>query len=377
MTPNAAPMRVDFHCHMGQTARPCQDHDRFGFEPADQPPHLDAYISPRMSGSIGMKIAKRFFGLPRGLPPAETDAAMEKILLRHILGAELIDRAVVLAFDQYHSDDGQPVGARRRGQRIGSDLYLSNTYVRDLWRRHPRRILFGASIHPYRRYGSISAVDMLTEVAAAGAVLVKWLPQTQNIDSEDPRTVAFLRQAARLRIPLLVHFGPEYTLGHDHKEFADPSPMLRTLRRLRDEGDMPTMIVAHIATPSIWPIAPSARAHRTMLAALTGEFADAPLHADIAALAMFGKARWLRRTLRIPAVRAKLVHGSDFPVPSTPLFFRSVLGNDYSRVCRLPSWLDRDVAIKAAAGVGEDVFRRGGELLADRIKAADALAGIV
>jgi len=324
-----------------------------------------------------MRIAKRFFGLPRGLPLAETDAAMEQTLLQHILGAELLDRAVVLAFDQYHTVEGKPVGAKQRGQKIGTDLYLSNTYVHDLWRRHPRRILFGASIHPYRRSGSMTAVDMLAEVAAAGAVLVKWLPQTQNIDSEDPRTVAFLRQAARLKIPLLVHFGPEYTLGHHHRQFADPTGMLRTLRRLRDDGDMPTVIVAHIATPSIWPVAPSAQAHRTLLAALAGEFANASLYADIAALAMFGKARWLKRTLRIPGVRAKLVHGSDFPVPSTPLFFRSVLGKEYRRVCQLPSWLDRDVAIKSAAGVGEDVFRRGGELLADRIKAADALAGIV
>jgi len=377
VTSDPAPLRVDIHCHMGQIAKPCQEHDRFSFEPAGKPLSLDAYLSPRMNNSIGMRAAKWFFGLPRGLPPRETDAAMETTLLRHILNARLLDRAVVLAFDQYHTTDGQAVGARPNRSAIGTDLYLSNTYARSLWQRYPRRILFGASIHPYRRLGTMTAADMLAEVAAAGAVLVKWLPQTQNIDAQDPRTVAFLRQAAKLEIPLLVHFGPEYTLGHHHKQFADPAGMLQTLRQLRDDGDMPTVIIAHVATPSMWPIALATRPHRILIEALAGEFASAPLYADIAALAMFSKARWLKRTLRIPGVRAKLVHGSDFPIPSTPLFFRSALGKEYHRVRQMPSWLDRDVAIKSAAGVGEDVFRRGGELLASRIKAADALASIV
>lgn len=374
---DSAALKVDVHCHVGQAARPCQEHERFSFEPADGPPWLDAYMSPRMTGSIGMWMARRCFGVSRGLPAREMDAAIEDTLLRHILEARLVDRAVVLAFDQYHRVDGQPVGPRSRRRVIGTDLYLSNTYVRGLWRRYPRRILFGASIHPYRRAGSMAATDMLAEVAEGGAVLIKWLPQTQNIDPEDPRTVAFLRQAARLNTPLLVHFGPEYTLFHPHQRYADPSGMLRTLRRLRDEGDMPTVIVAHVATPSMWPVALTTGPYRMLIEALTGEFADAPLYADIAALAVFSKARWLRRTLRIPQIRAKLVHGSDFPVPSTPLFFRRVLGKDYGRVRQMPSWLDRDVAIKSAVGVGEDVFRRGGELLADRIKAADALVGLV
>nr|MBP7934470.1 hypothetical protein [Phycisphaerae bacterium] len=109
MTPDPAPLRVDIHCHMGQMARPCQEPDRFSFEPAGKPLSLDAYLSPRMNNSIGMRAAKWFFGVPRRLPLQETDAAMETILLRHILNAELLDRAVVLAFDQYHNTDGQAV----------------------------------------------------------------------------------------------------------------------------------------------------------------------------------------------------------------------------------------------------------------------------
>src|SRR5690606_28695608 len=114
--------------------------------------------------------------------------------------------------------------------------YVSNTYARDLWRRHPLRILFGASIHPYRGCGDKTAVEMLDEVAASGAVLIKWLPLAQNISARDPRTVAFLRRAAELDMPMLIHYGGEKILANNHREHEDPAPLLQTLRELRQEG---------------------------------------------------------------------------------------------------------------------------------------------
>ena len=203
-------MRVDVHCHIGQRCRPCRPEGRFPFEAAGAYAPFDAYFSDCLHRSIALRLARWYFGLSRSRADAPgTDEAMERILLEHVLGATRVDRVVLLAFDQYHTSAGERVGARRRRTQFGTDLYVSNTYARSLWLRYPRRILFGASIHPYRQWNGMTAVDMLDEVAAAGAVLVKWLPLTQNIDAEDPRTVRFCRRAAEIGMPLLIHCGED------------------------------------------------------------------------------------------------------------------------------------------------------------------------
>jgi len=281
----------------------------------------------------------------------------------------------VLAFDQYHDDQGTPIGPKTTRRAKGTNLYVSNTYARSLVRRHREALLLGASIHPYRRHEGRSACEFLEEVVGAGAVLIKWLPVVQNIDAEDPRTVAFLEKAHDLDIPLLIHYGGEATLGRPHPEFENPVPLLGVLRGLRASGKMPTIIVAHAATPVGWPCGNSAY-YRALTEALTGEFRDAPLYADTAALALFSRARWLKRLARRREIHEKLVYGSDFPIPVTPIWFWRFLGRRLPRVLGMPSWIDRDVAIKQALGFGDDFFERSGRILARRIAYADKLTTI-
>lgn len=370
-------MRVDVHCHIGQRRRLCGDDGRFSFEAPRKYAPCDSYFSDVMYYGAFMRLARWHFGLGGSRSSEEEfDATVERILLDHILNAKSIDRVILLAFDQYHTDDGQSLGSRRHLWQHGSDLYVSNTYARQLWLRHPRRILFGASIHPYRRDGRKTAVDMLQEVAAAGAVLVKWLPLSQNISGQDPRTVDFLRCAASLGIPLLIHCGCEAALGNMHPRFKDPAPWLRTLRQLRQERCTPTVIIAHVASPPLWPVT-SARTLHTLLEALTGEFADAPLYADLAGMTMVNKAVWLKKLAQMPEIHHKLVHGSDFPIPPFPIVFWPQLRHQYKVIRELKSWLDQDIAVKTALGFPESVFDRAGELLAERIRLADRLAGLV
>jgi uncharacterized protein len=357
------PMLVDVHCHVGQRARPCQEQDRFSFEPAGAYAPSDAYMSDRIYKGLGGAIARWAFGVRSGWTEQEVDAHIEAKLLEHILGARGVDRIVILAFDQYHRNDGICLGPRRPLERFGTDLYVSNTYVRQLCGQHPDRLLFGASIHPYRG----SAAQMLEEVAAAGAVLIKWVPVAQNIDATDPRAVAFLRRAGHIGMPMLIHYGGERALNNMHRQFEDPSGLLGVLRQLRREGAMPTVIVAHMATPSMWPLG-SGRHFRIMLSALRGEFADAPLYADISALAAFNRAFWLKRLAALPDIHRKLVYGSDFPIPPSAGSFRRELNGQYRQIAAIPNWIDRDVAIKAALGFGEEVFARGGRLLKPRIE---------
>ena len=106
-------------------------------------------------------------------------------------------------------------------------------------------------------------------------------------------------------------------------------------------------------------IAPIARS----LAALAGEFADAPLYADISALVTLGKAGFLRQLLRRPELHHKLLFGSDFPVPPLLHRLRCDLGRDYARVAGVRSWPQRAALACRRLGFNEIVLHRAAEIL--------------
>ena len=188
------------------------------------------------------------------------------------------------------------------------------------------------------------AVACVDEVAAAGACLLKWIPLHQNIDIADPRTIAVLRRCAERGLPLLVHYSGEFTLATQHREFQDVSGLLEVLRRLRRVGAMPTVIVAHVATPVTYALGPR-HDHELLVDALRGEFADAPLYADISALTTFGKIRYLRDMARRQGLHRKLLFGSDFPVPVSMSRLPGDLGNEFARIAGIASWPERALAI--------------------------------
>lgn len=359
-------MVIDVHCHVGYSARRADPAiRRFTFEKngARAAPGLDSYLSPRLLSRPTWFFIRRWLGIDRRLGPGDDfDAAIDRVNQHHWSKAPGVDRFVLLAFDEYHDDAGRVIGPSPRLGKKGGDLYVSNSLVRAMCAAHPDRFLLGASLHPYRTDGSRDAASMLEELASAGAVLVKWLPLHQNIRAEDPRTIAFLRAAARLNVPLLIHYGGEMSLARQHMEFAHPGPMLEVLRRLRADGEMPTVIVAHVATPSfIWR---SADGHRTLVDALLGEFADAPLFADISALAAFGRTTWLRRLAANPALHPKLLFGTDFPIPVMLRAFRRCLDPDvFSQIAAEPSWIEQDLLLKKALGFHSCVFTKAHSLL--------------
>ncbi len=350
-------MVVDVHCHVGQFRRPARSASPFSFERGE----WEAFFSDSLLQRLPRPLLRWLLGA-EGCGGHETvDAAIERFLLRHILDTPSVDRVVLLAFDAYHADDGRTLGPAATRRDPGTHLYVSNTYVRDLCERHPDRLWLGASVHPYRR----GAAAALEEVTASGAVLIKWLPLTQNIDAADPRTIAFLEHAGRIGVPILVHYGGEMSLPDPRPDLEDPAPMLESLRRLRGRGRMPTVIVAHAAAPS-WPWSAGARYFDRLMDALAGEFRDAPLYADIAALATWNRTRWLKRLLDRPELHDKLVYGSDFPIPTFPQLFRRRLGRAYGEVMACGSWIERDVRLKRALGLPEIVFTRMGDLLRPR-----------
>lgn len=359
-------MIVDVHCHVGYSARRVDASiPRFSFEATGSrgTGGFDSYFSPRMLHRAAWYFVKSWLKIDPNLSPGATlDAAIETVNERHFSQAKSVDRLVLLAFDEYHDETGAAVGQAESRRALGSDLYVANSLVRTMCAERPDRYLFGASIHPYRVQDGRDACAMLEEVAAAGPALVKWLPIHQNIRAEDPRTVAFLRKAAALGVPMLIHYGGEMSLSRQHLEFEDPRPMLGVLRGLRAEGAMPTVIVAHAATPSFrWQ---SRRGHDALTDALLGEFADAPLYADISALAAFGRTSRMCELADRPALHSKLLWGSDFPIPVMRWpFWRRLSRSRRRRIAAEPSWIEQSVLLARALGFADGVFEQAGRVL--------------
>lgn len=354
-------MIIDVHCHAGLSARRVNPAvPRFSFEPTGSigSPGYDSYFSPRLLRRVAWFFLARWSHIDRALGPGdELDAAIEANHAFHHANTTA-DRLVLLAFDEYHDNAGRAIGMVSSRGRPGSDLYVSNTFVRALCRARPDRYLFGGSIHPYRP----GATDMLAELAAAGVTLIKWLPYHQNIDAKDHRTVSFLRAAAVHHIPVLIHYGGETSLSPLHSEFEHPGPMLETLCRLRGNDEMPTVIIAHVATPSFpWQ---NHDGYDTLVDALLGEFDNAPLYADISALAAFGRTSWCRKLAKSPALHRKLLWGSDFPIPPIIRFFWMTLDRaTRKRIAALPSWIEQDLQLKRALGFDDCVFRQAADVL--------------
>lgn len=278
---------------------------------------------------------------------ASTECQLAQRLLDVIDGTEQLDAAVVLAFDAVHDRDG-------RMDEANTHLYVTNDYVIELARKHPK-VLFGASVHPYRK----DAVAEIERCVRAGAVLLKWLPIVQNFDPSDDHCIPVYEALAHYRLPLLSHTGGEKSLPTLNEAVADPMLLTTALKR------GVTVIAAHCGTRS----SPHETDYVPHFVRLAMEYENC--YGDTAALNL--PTRWYawETLLRHPTVRGKLVHGSDWPIPAFP-----PLGQIHPATClqlmREGNWMRRDVLIKQRLGLEAEYWHRAAKLL--RLPPVDAAA---
>ncbi len=294
------------------------------------------WMSDRLQKSLPFRFMRWRLGI-KGYDEA-TERQLEARLLETIDQTTWLDAAVVLAFDAVHDHDG-------RLDEANTHLYVTNDYVIELAKRHPK-ILFGASVHPYRT----DAVAELERCVAAGAVLLKWLPVTQNFDPSDPRCIPFYEALAHHKLPLLSHTGGEQSLPSLAPHTADPRLLEPALQR------GVTVIAAHCGTRST----PNERDFLPEFAAMAHRHQH--FYGDTSALSLPTRSYAYHRVLYDPVVRAKLVHGSDWPIialpPVTELGIRKSLANMRER-----NWIRRDVLIKQQLGFDDAYWRRAAEVL--------------
>ncbi len=281
-------------------------------------------------------------GLPGDALDGDFDTPYAAHLLKTVREAESIDAVVLLAHEQVYDDDG----TLRRD--LGT-MYVPNDAVLELARAHPE-FLPAVSIHPARA----DAIEELERCVAAGAVLMKCLPNCQNIDCANPRYRKFWERMAELRLPLLAHTAGEHTVQVLRPEYSDPARL-----RLPLECGV-TVIAAHCATKS-------GALDRDYFGAWVAMLREFPkLYGDISALVSLNRCGHLRDCLA-PEILPRILHGSDFPVP--------VLGHrlwaqrwidwqTFRRCQRIANPLERDWQFKRALGFGEETLGRFAGLLA-------------
>jgi predicted TIM-barrel fold metal-dependent hydrolase len=293
-------------------------------------------MSPQLLGSIPFTFMRWRFGLQGS--DQTTERQVEDLLVHTVDQTPELDGAVVLAMDAVHDRDG-------RADWANTHLYVSNDYVIELAARHPR-LLFAASVHPYRA----DAVAELQRCATAGAVMIKWLPITQNFNPADSRCIPFYEALAHLGIPLLSHTGSEHALPNLDRAVADPMLLMEAARR------GVTLIAAHCGSRLFpWEID-----YVPNWARMARQFEN--FYGDTAALNVPGRWYAFDTILSDPLLRSRLVHGSDWPIPALPPPNR--IGWEASwKIWKEQNWLRRDVLIKRKLGLEEDYWHRAATLL--------------
>ena len=214
----------------------------------------------------------------------------------------------LLAMDRAHHADGTPDLAR-------TEFHVPNAYVLAVAARYPDLIVPVISIHPARR----DAIAELEACAAKGVRLMKWLPNAQAIDPADPAYEPFYHRMRELGVVLLTHAGEEKAVAvKDAQKLGNP---LR-LRRPLECGV--TVVVAHCASlgrnADLDHPGKTATNFELFLRLMADARYQGQLFGDLSAITQINRLPApLQTLLARPDLDARLLNGSDYPLPGVDL----------------------------------------------------------
>jgi predicted TIM-barrel fold metal-dependent hydrolase len=325
-------MVIDVHVHVAGTGS-----------------HSSCFISEKLRRSPAYLLMLATTGHLFGRVDDET---IQEHILLSLRKAELVQRAVFLALDMVYDHQGRPLPQR-------THLYVPNDHVVHMVGLEPRG-LFGASVHPDRP----DALDELERVAQLGAVLVKWIPSSQEINPSRKRYVPFYRKLTELGLPLLCHAGAEHAVPcsepqEELRAYDDPSKLVFAL----EQGVK--VIAAHCALPVFSRDEDYTEMFIDLMAQAEKE--GWALYADISALAAPFPHRvgMIRRILReLP--HEKLLLGSDYPIPVSPLWPGAAGEMDleeWAGAMLTSNPLDRNLKVIRALGFSPQVLTNAQKVL--------------
>ena len=292
---------------------------------------LDRIVEPVVKAQAGIYRSSQKLGI---------DRAYEERLTR-LISKSSLDAVLLLAMDYPYNEDGKCLREKAK-------FYVPNDHILSLAQRDPQ-LIPACSIHPART----DAIEELERCAKAGAKVLKLLPNCHLVNCSNPRYRAFWEKLAGYNMPFLAHTGGEFSVPVLDASFADP----RILRLPLACGVK--VIAAHGAGRSgLWD--PD---YTRDLLKMMHEFPN--LFTDNSALASPNRWRTIKPLLD-PKVQSRVIHGSDFPIPSGgfgPWVGGLLKTGDYIKSSKIKNPLERDVFIKQAVGFKENTFSRLAELI--------------
>src|SRR5687767_4643010 len=219
----------------------------------------------------------------------------------------------ILAFDKHYRRDGT-IDLDK------TEFYVPNEYVFELAGRHPEMFVPNISVNPYRP----DAIAELEKWAARGGRVVKWLPNAMGIDPSDPRCEPFYQKIPDLDVVLLSHGGEEKAVEAEVDQKLG-NPLL--LRRALDHGVK--VIAAHCAGLGENEDFDDPGKKRIpnfdlFLRLMNEKRYEGLVFGDISAMTQFNRAgKPLATILERESLHARLVNGSDYPLPAINVLIRT------------------------------------------------------
>ncbi len=322
-------MRIDCHVHLVGTGTG-------GSGCWYRPKGLTRFGEPIMTKAIGLTV--------KHLRCPDFDELYVRQLLSYVRESSLIDRALLLAHELPHKEDGTPLPGL-------SSLHVPNDHVLKTAAAHPE-FLAAISIHPAKK----GAMDELELCLAQGAAALKCLPNVQGIDWNNRRYTPFLERMAEAGLPLLAHTGSERTMPVMDHSLASPTVLTRAL-------EIGVKCIAAHAGTGMMLLDPD---YLHVFTAMLEKYPN--LYADNSALAglSFRLRSSANRILTSSPVLGRMLHGSDLPVPSNgilPLFGGMIDWHDFQESRRIYNPIEKDARLKQMLGYDAESFTRAATIL--------------
>lgn len=271
------------------------------------------FVNPNTESVLNPgQYARRLFFLNAGCvhdAPGSIDRSYVDRMRNLLDGMKPGAKLVLYAFERAYDERGMP-------DLEHTIFHIPNDYAREVARKYPEDFEWAASIHPYRK----DALEALAQAKRDGARAVKWLPSAMGIDPASAKCDSFFEFLSKNNLPLIAHAGLERAvLGREAHDFGNP---LR-LRRALDAGVR--VVIAHCA---------SMGEDRDLDRGANGPYVDSfslfvrvfekfqTCYGDIAAMTQVNRAGpALARVVETDAWHARLLNGSDYPLPGVmPIF---------------------------------------------------------
>ena len=278
---------------------------------------------------------------------------VKKKLISVVTGSRYVDKCVLLAMDRVYDHNGKPNNSE-------THLFVPNNFIAGLAQEYGR-ILFGASVHPYRPDWK----EELEYCQHNGAVLCKWIPSSQQIDPSDQKCFPFYDFLAEYDLPLLLHAGPEYAIPTSDESY-DEKNNPKYIRPALERGV--TVIIAHCALPyfGIFDSAYADDPEEFYKLIEEAENNNWKLYGDLSALTTPTRNSYIPQLKRI-VPQNRLIFGSDYPIPPSELSYkkkRNIIKwiKLTFRALSIRNPIDKNYFLIRKMGFEENVFRNGSML---------------